>query len=992
MPLTKLQAKENLIKLVKKYQEVVEQGRINEYKEEATKTAFIQPLLKDVLGWDVNNFNEVSPEERISRGRVDYCLKIDNKPKIFVEAKPLKADISKHIEQAVRYGYNRKGVPFVMLTDFEGIKLFDVTIKPDIRNPGTGLKLNLFWNFYESQFDTLWQLSKESVINGELDKLLLKKPKDRIPVDKAILDDLKQWREALAKDIYKNNPNLFQAGDLVKDAEYLKEITQRILDRIIFMRFCEDRQFVHRRTLKELFEDRTEQVGLNTMVFLNDEFKHYNIIFDSDLFSPKDWEKDLQIDFRVMNKIVNETYNPYQFDVIPLEVLGNIYEQYLGYTIRLTPQQVKYELKPEVRKAGGVYYTPEYIVDYIVKNTVGKILKDVTGVAPPKKNKLSGVRPLRILDPACGSGSFLIRAYEEMLNFYREKKRTRCHAELDSASRETLKQVQGDKNVGQGFSLAKSSDLSLREAERRGNLTPEPIQKELDLKHSDTEVRLSILEKAEILKNHIFGVDIDEQAVEVTKLSLMLKMLEGEFGIIPGRNILPMLDKNICCGNSLISGSPLELKKYFGDDYYKTKPFNWEEEFKEVFKDGGFDVVIGNPPYIFTRELITESEKEYYNQYYKYTHFKINTYLLFVEKGFYLLNKKGMLSFIIPNNWLSLETAAEFRHFILTDTFSIIVINSRDKVFKDASVDTSILIFAKIGKKEIILSELKNENIKLIKKNDSQVYLNLHNYIISYDAIKSTTTIPLCKKIEVNSVKLDTIAEVKNGVQAYTVGEGTPIQTEEMKLKRIYHSNEKKNKLWIKYVDGVDVCRYYLGWSGQYIKYGNNLTRPRKPELFIDNRLLVRQIPGSLPYCILSCFVKDHIINDNNSMIVKIQTNDYNIKYILGILNSALMSFWFVFTFGKLQRKVFPQFKIKELSVFPIRSIDFTRSADKKLHDNLVALVDVVLDLNKKIQSAKGNAKEQIQREITKTDNAIDDIVYRLYNITEQEKKIIEGE
>jgi hypothetical protein len=384
MPLTKQQAKENLARLVEKYQEVVAQGRINEYNEEATKTAFIQPLLKDVLGWDVNNFNEVSPEEQISRGRVDYCLKIDGKPKMFVEAKPLKADISKHIEQAVRYGYNRKGVPFVMLTDFEGIKLFDVTIKPDSRNQSKGLKLNLFWNYYESNFDSLWQLSKESVINGELDKLLLKKPKDRVPVDKAILDDLEGWRESLAKDIFKNNPHLFKThpdmslrgskateaisnstkleiatpsarnDNMEHNADYLKEITQRILDRIIFMRFCEDRQFVHGDTLKEIFEARGEQVGTNTMTFLAPKFKQYDNIFDSDLFSSKEWEKNLQIDFKIMQDIILDTYNPYQFDVIPLEVLGNIYEQYLGYTIRLTPQQVKYELKPEVRKAGGV--------------------------------------------------------------------------------------------------------------------------------------------------------------------------------------------------------------------------------------------------------------------------------------------------------------------------------------------------------------------------------------------------------------------------------------------------------------------------------------------------------------------------------------------------------------------------------------------------------------------------------------------------------------
>ncbi|MEW6686771.1 MAG: type IIL restriction-modification enzyme MmeI [Candidatus Edwardsbacteria bacterium] len=276
MELTKERAKENLAKLVEKFERELSADQIKEYKEEATKTAFIQPLLEDVLGWDVTNRDEVSPEETVSQGRVDYGLKVEGKIKVFVEAKPPKADLKKHIEQAVRYGYNRKGVPFVLLTDFEELKLFDVTVKPDSRNPLKGLKIDLRWNQYLQQFDKLWLLSRQAVIQGELDKLLLVKPKERLPVDKAILDDLKRWREALAKDIFKNNSNLFHSGDSEKDADYLKEITQRILDRIIFIRSCEDRGLVHRRPLKELFEERTESVGTNTMVFLKEEFKHYN--------------------------------------------------------------------------------------------------------------------------------------------------------------------------------------------------------------------------------------------------------------------------------------------------------------------------------------------------------------------------------------------------------------------------------------------------------------------------------------------------------------------------------------------------------------------------------------------------------------------------------------------------------------------------------------------------------------------------------------------
>lgn len=959
MVLTKQQAKENLLKLIEKYNKEDDLGRIKEYNEEATKTAFIMPLLKDVLGWDVNDRNEVSPEEKISRGRVDYGLKIDGKTKIFVEAKPPRADLNKHIEQAVRYGYNRKGVPFVLLTDFEGIKLFDVTVKPDSRNIRKGLKLNLAFYLYEKHFDEIWVLSKESVIKGELDKLLLKKPKDRIPVDKAILDDLKRWREDLAKDIYKNNSNLFEPSPSSSPtegerqgeggAEYLKEITQRILDRIIFMRFCEDRQFVHRQTLKELFEERTEQVGLNTMVFLKEEFKHYNIIFNSDLFSPKEWEDNLQIDFKVMKNIILDTYNPYQFDVIPLEVLGNIYEQYLGYTIRLTPQQVKYELKPDVRKAGGVYYTPEYIVDYIVKNTVGKLLKESSS---------QKIKKLRILDPACGSGSFLIRAYEEMLNYYKEQK----------------KRLKPQVNTGKHRLI--SSSL-MGEVESEGER-----QKELDLKHEDTEVRLTIHEKAEILKNHIFGVDIDEQAVEVTKLSLMLKMLEGEFGIIPGRNILPMLDKNIRCGNSLISGSPIELKKYFGDDYYKVKPFNWNEEFKEIMDDGGFDVVIGNPPYSV---VFSDEERKYYENIYSSFEYQVNSFVLFMEKGSKLLTKNGLLSYIVPAVFLSQYYFKNIRELILKkyDLFSILILNY--KVFEEADTgDTCVFIVRNNKGKDVHYVTIKNKSEfdKLVfqLKQQSEFCSN-PRYEISININDL-----ILKKISSVSVPLGEIAKCIMGIKPYQKGKGKPKQNEQVVLNRIFDSQTCKGKDYKKYLVGKDIDRYIIKHiEPRYIKYGIWLAEPREGAPFERLKIILRQTSD----IIRTVLDENKYYNLNNIYNVELIDKKYNHKYILGILNSKFM----VYVYQSIvpeRGRLFAEIKKVNLDKLPIRKIDFSKSLEKKLHDNLVALVDVMLDLNKKIQSAKGSAKDQIQREITKTDMTIDQIVYKLYGITEEEKKIIE--
>jgi hypothetical protein len=711
----KQQALKALNRLIRKFESEQQAGRLNDYNEEATKTAFIQPLLKDVLGWNVEDRNEVSPEEKVSRNRVDYGLKVDGKVRIFVEAKPVRADLNRHIEQAVWYGYNRKDVPFVLLTDFEGLKLFDVTVKPNSRNPLKGLKIDLKWNQYEDQFDKLWLISKPAVLSGELDKLLLVKPKDRIPVDKAILNDLRNWREALAKDLFRNNSDLFHSGDTEKDATYLKEITQRLLDRVLFMRSCEDRGLIHRPPLKRLFEERTEVVGTRTMVFLREEFKHYNIIFDSDMFSPKEWEEGLQVDFKTVKEIVLETYDPYQFDVIPLEVLGNIYEQYLGYTIRLTEKQVKYELKPDVRKAGGVYYTPEYIVDYIVKNTVGRLLKEMTPVK---------IRKLRILDPACGSGSFLIRAYEEMMRYYLDLKKT------------------GKKT------LAYSDQVSL------------------DLKHDETGPRLSIHEKSAILKNHIFGVDIDEQAVEVTKLSLMLKMLDGEYGIVYGRAILPMLDRNIRCGNSLVSGSTLELKKYFGDEWYKVKPFNWEDEFREIMvKEGGFDVVVGNPPY---GAYFSNDEKKYFLN--KFITFKgnNNSYTLFLTISVVFLKEKGIFGLITPTTFLTGDNFFKLRELLLLgNVFQLIKLPYN--IFIDAYIDTSICLYLKDkleNKIEVAnippKTRLKSSDDihELLKKQDKRFWLKDKNICF---LIESGGLIIKNKILQNPHVKLEEICQVDRG-------------------------------------------------------------------------------------------------------------------------------------------------------------------------------------------------------------------------------------
>jgi type II restriction/modification system DNA methylase subunit YeeA len=656
--------------------------------------------------------------------------------------------------------------------------------------------------------------------------------------------------------------------------------------------------------------------------------------------------------------------------VIPLEVLGNIYEQYLGYTIRLTPQMVKYELKPEVRKAGGVYYTPEYIVDYIVKNTVGKILKESTGSSlrgcqrqSPKQSPFKKIKNLRILDPACGSGSFLIRAYEEMLNYYKEQKKK------DKPRMDTDKHG----NVGQGFSLANSStrenvgqgfSLADSESKPKGSPYEDTIQKELDLKHSDTEIRLSIQEKAEILKNHIFGVDIDEQAVEVTKLSLMLKMLEGEFGIIPGRNILPMLDKNIRCGNSLISGSSMELKKYFGDDYYKVKPFNWEEEFKEIMSSGGFDVVIGNPPY--GAELSTVQRK-YLEDYYKLH--STDTACLFMALAIELLKDNGMNSFIIPKPFTYSSNWENIRKKLLNGLIEIV---DCSKVWKEVKLEQVIYLYKKNTKSNSYRSCVrKHQSIEYLGNIDKKTFREFGFYLNGI----SHKELLIGKKIRNVGAFLNDFVTNQRGA--------------------IYQEYISEKQSDYNVLGGKQIGRYFIGEEVKGYILRNVINDDKA---FIKtNSILVQNIVAHIENPIdhikiiaslsKTLKVQKYIIVDTINQLQNI--SNISSEFLIAILNSKLIS-WYIyrFVFGKAIRTMhFDNYVTERI---PIPKIDLSNPKEKKFHDNLVALVDVMLDLNKKIQSAKGNAKDQIQREIDKTDKEIDNIVYKLYGITEEERKVVE--
>lgn len=676
------------------------------------------------------------------------------------------------------------------------------------------------------------------------------------------------------------------------DEEILLEKTQKFLDRIIFICFCEDLGLLPNNLLytaikrgKELFSTREtviwEEIKGIFMAINKGSERHDISAYDGGLF-----EYDEILDNLVIrNEFFHVIYDISTYDFnsdLDANILGHIFEQSIAdiENLKADIYQDAYHVEKSRRKKEGIYYTPRYITRYIVENTLGKYLGDIreeigegelpsieSAKTPQMKNKYynqhlkfyrdyeARLRRVKVLDPACGSGAFLNQAYDFLLNEYRW-----IYDQISQLQRSQLQQEE---------------QISL--------------------------FQLSEYQKS-VLQNNLYGVDLNEESVEITKLSLWLKTANK-------KEPLAYLDQNIKCGNSLIDDSEVA-----GD-----KAFHWNKDFSEIMENGGFDVVIGNPPYIFARDhSFTRDEKSYFLNRYNLVAYQINTYILFIECGFNILKKGGYLGYITPNNWLTIGSCSRVREYILKNTGDVCIINLLDGLFSDADVDNSILIAAIKEPNIVMLGECMDGNIDDFIKESPSVFLEEGQSIISISRVKNKRAQGIITKINARSIPLKKIAKVASGLKAYEVGKGIPPQTKEMRDQRVYHSRERKDKTYRPYLEGRDVRRYELNWSGSFLKYGEWLAAPRDSFKFSTPRILVRQIPSPPPYCIQGVFVTDDWVNDINSMIIFDFMEEVHPMYILSLINSRLLSYWFDVTFDKFQRKVFPQFKVKELSLFPI--------------------------------------------------------------------------
>jgi len=980
------------------------------YNETQVRLEFIDPFFKE-LGWDVHNelgyaeaFKDVIHEDAIKVGGAtkapDYCFRIGGTRKFFLEAKKPSINIKDDVHPAYqlrRYAWSAK-LPLSILTDFEEFAVYECRKRPaKTDKASTDRILYLTFREYAERWEELFVIfSKEAVLKGHFDRYVEKGAKrPTSEVDREFLKEIESWREQLAKNIALRNPQLG-----VRELNYAVQLT---IDRIIFLRICEDRGIetygqlqalcggprIYPRLL-EIFYRADDKYNSGLFHFREEKGRHSH----SDALTPA-----LLLDDKVLKTILSRLYYPecpYEFSVMPAEILGNVYEQFLGKVIRLTAgHQAKIEEKPEVRKAGGVYYTPKYIVDYIVKQTVGKLCAGKT----PRQ-----IEKLRILDPACGSGSFLLGAFQYLLDYHRDYYETEI--------RESGFQKRHQRQIYQG----------------RGGAW-----------------LLTTAEKKRILLNNIYGVDIDEQAVEVTKLSLLLKVLEYENQDTLERQLtlwreraLPDLGENIKCGNSLI-GSDFyqgqQMNLFDAEEQRRINAFDWETEFPEIFPplkggrgDVGFDAVIGNPPYV--RQEMLGNFKEYFQRHYKVYHGTADLYAYFIERGVNLLKPGGQFGYIVANKWMRANYGETLRRWLKEQRIEEIVDFGDLPVFQSATTYPCILRISQ-NKPQETFSAVQVETLEFRNLND---YVGENLYKVKQTDLIDTgwSLVPqsektLHDKIGRQGIHLEKFIDGKIYFGIKT-GLNDAFIIDAVTRQRLIDQDSASISLIQVFPVGRDIERYVQPSSERFlILIPNGWTRLQShndsnPWKWFTNSYPAiaehlknfseaaqkRTDQGEYWWELRPCsyyneFEKPKIVYPSvaqrgrfalDTQGTYVDKTCYFIpsddKYLLGLLNSTLLFFYYSQIAVQRRGRYF-EYLSQYVKQFPIRPINFSDPADKARHDRMVTLVETMLDLHKRLQSAAlPQEKTHLRRQITAADRQIDQLVYELYDLTPEEIQIVE--
>jgi type I restriction-modification system DNA methylase subunit len=973
-----LQAHARVIELIDRFQSYAQEYLQPGYQEAQARQDFIDPLFQ-ALGWDVDHEHQHNPYEqevKIESGlivhndraqkRADYAFYLApnfRDVRFYVEAKKpsvrLEGNIDAHF-QTLRYGYSA-GTPLAVLTNFEQIRVLDCRRRP---HPDGSAPQQVYKHWHCSELrdagkfaEFYWLFSRQAHADGSYLRRIGELPKPQgaarqrglfkggyQSVDESFLLELAEHREALAK--------AFKKADEALDSAELTGLVQRTLDRLVFMRFLEDKQIETEVRVSGLGR------GKNAWADFQSASARLDGIYNGIVFKPlprlddAGFAVDADIFGDICERLAAEN-SPYNFDAIPIHILGSIYERFLGSVIRATDKRVKVEEKPEVRKAGGVYYTPEYIVRYIVAQTVGRL---IAGKTPDQIGKL------RFADIACGSGSFLLGIYDELLRY---------HADwYNQPGREKQAQKAGCVKTDAG------------------------------------RWRLSLVQRRAILQNNIHGVDLDRQAVEVAQLSLFLKLLEDERAASATqyllefkrdanmKKLLPDLSCNIVCGNSLIGWDIAGTTGLSEEDELRLNPLDFRDTFPEVMRSGGFDAIVGNPPYVLLAAADLPEIAGNYLLGYETAEYKVDLFHLFIERGVGLLKDGGELGFITPNQWLTLKYNKKLRNFILFRTQIEEIVIQDNFVFDGVTVHTCLLFLEKkkSNSKHLVSVRYAEKNSQVmaiaswpITKLAQSGWMNNSLYEIEVRRIGLKGI--LVEKILNSGVVLSDVTRASLGCQAYNSSKHTKEQIE----NRVFHAEKKAGPEYLLELAGNDVSRYGLSHTkGKWIKYGPWLHDYRTMDWLTGPRVLVREICGVQPHALQATYVEDIYCNYKTILNVNpLSGSPLSMRFICGLLNSRVISFIYPFISSKMVSNAFPRLSVKDLRSLPYPPKE--RITQKKVKE-IDMLVAQMLEAKKQENMVTTSARKEIAaRKCVALDRQIDALVYDLYGLTEEEVRLVES-
>jgi len=971
------------------------QENIRNSKEEQYQEGFLRDLFVKILGYSLNpdaDFNLTTEYKNVKDSKkADGAILIEEKVRAVIELKGTNTtDLGKIENQAFGYKNNQPDCIYIVTSNFEKIRFY-------IDNAIEHIEFNLF-TLTETDFDLLYLcLGFDNISKNIAKKIKDESLSEEDVITKKLYKDYSLFKRELHQNLVELNPD-YEPLELFKKS-------QKLLDRFLFLFFGEDRHLLPPNSVRLILAQWNQLRELDEYSPLYDRFKKYFgylntgykgrqydvFAYNGGLFKSDEILDTIKIDDDLL---YNHTLKLSEYDFaseVDVNILGHIFENSLNELDEIKAQLEGQEVDKtkSKRKKDGVFYTPKYITKYIVENTIGKLCEEkkaeiniieedyfidkkrTNKTKQPLLEKLTDYRnwllQLTICDPACGSGAFLNQA----LDFLIEE-----HRYID----------------------------------------------ELQAKLFGDAMILSDVEKS-ILENNLFGVDLNEESVEIAKLSLWLRTAQ------PNRK-LNDLNNNIKCGNSLIDD--IEVA---GD-----KAFNWQTAFPQVFVNGGFDVIIGNPPYVDIKALDNLIVKDLFKNFHTAEN-RINLYSIFIEKGFYLLKDKGVLSYINPNSILVNSSYTSIRKLLINDMTRIVKLP--DAVFEDATVETIIFEFQKnsnqrnleviIYNKSEKLSYIDSSRAKTIDKESWK-----QNEDFNFNIFISVEQLLLINRIELDSTKLGDISDFTLGITPYDKYRG---HSEEIIKNREFHSLTKINENYKPLITGENITRYSVSNSiKEFINYGDWLGAARSERFFKDERILVRQIVSGNPPRIFAGFTNEELYFTQIGF--GIIPKSMNIKYLIGILNSNLINFYHRYRFLDLEKELFQKILIANCKSLPIKN------TPNQFENDIENKVDLIIQLNKELQDVSQKFQRTLEREfalqelskklqdwyllsygdfikelakkkvilslsqkaewedyfiqeqkkalelktqINKTDKEIDAMVYELYGLSEEEIKIVES-